>query len=80
MSKRIAYQPIRSIIGFLTPMFLLIALPHWLGITSPKPEYETLIHILSYAISFMYAQTIVWAIYALIHNARLETNDANSTN
>jgi len=80
MSKRIAYQPIRNTLGFLTPMLLIIAMPHWLGITTPKAGYETFTTVLIWTVCILYAQAVIWLLYALIHNARLETYNANDTN
>ena len=71
--KKIEYQPIRQWILFFLPAMLICVLPDVLGITQIKPEWETFRRIFDFTVCWAFFGGIAYAIYAVVHNARLET-------
>jgi hypothetical protein len=71
---KIEYEPIRHWILFFTPSMLLCVLPDWLGITNIKPDWLTFRTWFDFIVAWCFFGGIAYAVYAVLHNANLETN------
>ena len=70
--KRIDYTMPRTIAIFTMPSFMMCALPHYLGVTTIKPEFEVFRTIFDGSVTVALFGSLVYSIYAIIHNARLD--------
>lgn len=74
----ISYRTPRTIAVFSAPYFVICALPHYLGITTIKPEFEIFRAILDGSVTGLFVGSIIYLLYAILHNIRVETlNEAN---
>lgn len=72
---RIEYQPIRRWTLFFLPSFLLCALPDYLGITTPKEEFEVFRMWFDLFVSVAFWGGVLYAVYAVLHNAMLKARE-----
>jgi hypothetical protein len=70
---RIEYRPIRRWTLFFLPSFLICALPDYLGITTPKEGWAGFRFWFDITVSVAFWGGIIYAVYAVIYNAKLET-------
>lgn len=76
--NRISYRTPRTIAVFSAPSFVICALPHYLGITTIKPEFEIFRSIFDGSVTGLFVGSIVYLLYAILHNIRVETlHEAN---
>lgn len=71
---RIKYAPIRQWVIFFLPAFLMCALPNYLGIATPKEDWVVFRFWFDLSVSVAFCGGVVYALYAVIHNALLEQN------
>lgn len=69
---RIDYQPIRQWTIFFFPSFMLCALPNYLGIATPKEEWQLFRFWFDLSVSISFWGGVLYALYAVVHNAMLE--------
>jgi hypothetical protein len=73
--KRIDYRMPRTIAVFTMPSVVICALPHYLGVTTIKPEFEIFRTIFDGGVTGAFVGAVLYSIYAIIHNARLNNEE-----
>jgi hypothetical protein len=73
--KRIDYRMPRTIAFFTMPSVVICALPHYFGVTTIKPEFEIFRTIFDCGVTGMFVGAVLYSIYAIIHNARLNNEE-----
>jgi uncharacterized membrane protein len=70
--NRISYRMPRTIAVFTAPSVVICALPHYLGMTTIKPEFEIFRSIFDGSVTGLFIGSIVYLLYAIVHNIRVE--------